>query len=94
MHSYADCLKSIAFPIQYSSDKEKVVDSGIFIAGRYIMKREFGEIDQKTYGTLGRDQFNEIDASYKWALAYLKERGSGKDAACAAIGWVDCNVIP
>jgi hypothetical protein len=68
MHRYADCLKSTASPIDYSTDQEKVVDSGLFIAGRYILKREFGEIDRKSYGVLGTGQFNEIDAGYKWAL--------------------------
>jgi hypothetical protein len=94
MHGYADCIKSVETPVAYSSDNEKLTDAGLFVAGRYILKREFGEIDQKSYGTLGKNQFNEIDAGYKWALIYLENRGSGKDAACAAIGWVDCKVLP
>jgi len=94
MHGYADCLSNTVTPIQYSSENEKAVDSGIYIAGRYILKREFGEIDQKTYGIKGQLEFKEIDTSYRWALGYLKGRGMEKSAACAAIGWVDCKLLP
>jgi hypothetical protein len=94
MHVFADCLKSAGTPIDYSSDNEKVVDAGIFIAGRYILKHEFGEIDEETYGARGKAQFNDIDAGYQWALEFLKGRGVEKDAACAAIEWVDCKTLP
>jgi hypothetical protein len=43
---------------------------------------------------VGTGQFNEIDAGYKWALVILKGRGVDKDAACAAIEWVDCKTLP
>jgi hypothetical protein len=94
MHTFADCLKSTGSPVEYSSDNEKVVDAGIFIAGRYILTREFGEIDEKTYGPRGKAQFTEIDAGYQWAMEFLKGRGVEKDAACAAIEWVDCKTLP
>jgi hypothetical protein len=94
MHLYADCLKSALIPVDYSSENEKIVDAGIFIAGRYILKREFGEIDQETYGARGKAQFNEIAAGYQWAVEFLKGRGVEKDAACAAIEWVDCKTLP
>ena len=81
-------------PVEYSSDNEKVVDAGIFIAGRYILTREFGEIDEKTYGPRGKAQFTEIDTGYQWAMEFLKGRGVEKDAACAAIEWVDCKTLP
>ena len=66
----------------------------LFIAGRYILTREFGEIDEKTYGPRGKAQFTEIDTGYQWAMEFLKGRGVEKDAACAAIEWVDCKTLP
>ncbi|GGF29031.1 hypothetical protein GCM10011611_38890 [Aliidongia dinghuensis] len=94
LHAYADCVVSAVTPIQYSSGDEKLIDAGVYIGGKYILAREFGPIDQKTYGTLGVDQKNQIDSGYRWALAHLKESGVGKDAACAAIGWTDCKSLP
>ncbi len=94
MHAYAGCLTATASPIEYSSSNEKTIDAGIYIAGRYILKREFGQIDQKTYGTQGTSQFSEIDSGYKWAIVFLKERGTTKEVACAAIEWIDCKELP
>jgi hypothetical protein len=94
MHKFAECLKEVATPIEYSSTKEKDFDAGVFIAGRYILAREFGQIDQYTYGRLGRLQFDELEADYRWAVDYLKDQGLTKSAVCAAIEWVDCKILP
>jgi hypothetical protein len=93
MHGYASCLEAAKTPIRYSSESEKVVDAGLYLAGRYILHREFGHVDQDTYGTLGAAQSQEIEAGYRWAIVYLQNTGITRETACKAIEWIDCKAL-
>jgi len=94
MQAYAKCLNLMTAPIEHSSEEEKMMNVGIFIAGRYILKRDFGDISQVKYGELGFLRYKEVDSGYNWALSYLKERGLEKETVCAVVDWVDCKMMP
>ena len=94
MQAYAKCLNSMTAPIEHSSEKENMMNVGIFVAGGYILKRDFGSISQAKYGALGYLRYKEVDSGYNWALSYLKGRGLEKEAVCAVVDWVDCKMMP